>query len=114
MSTTTNTHRTTTTELGFHVGDIIFWDNGYTMQLPNFARITKLTPCSAIAEMLQAAETPSDGYGTAGTQMPLVNQPTGKIIKLRVHHNAWLCTTGEYGNPVKLWDGQPKSYDYLD
>lgn len=113
-TTSSTTHRITTTELGYKVGDIIYWQIGCTMELPQFARITRLTACSATAEMLQDTITESDANRFYGKKMPLVNQPTGKIVKLRVHQNGRLCTMGDCSEPVSQWDGKPKSFNELD
>jgi hypothetical protein len=99
-------------ELGFHVGDIVVWDAGWSMILPHFARIISMTRCTAKAEELSTCAAPADKYGQMGHVVP--SSPTGHIITLRTHKNGGLHTQGSSGHSVYKWDGKPAMYDYMD
>lgn len=111
----------------FKVGDIIVGDVGYSMQLPTWYEVVKVTPTRVVGKLLKSYLVDHDGYGQAGHKMPLLGQYDNR------HGDREATFTvkkfGTTGDPVKdycavlsigshyhfyLWDGKPAFYDSMD
>jgi len=111
----------------FEVGDIIVGDVGYSMQLPTWYEVVKVTPTRVVGKLLKSYLVDHDGYGQAGHKMPLLGQYDNR------HGDREATFTvkkfGTTGDPVKdycavlsigshyhfyLWDGKPAFYDSMD
>ena len=99
---------TATTEL--EVGTILCTQEGYSIVSPRFYKVMRRTPKTAVVCELADNETPDDGHGFTGTKVPC-SDTIGDEFRCKITDNGRVHIHGHYS---AVWDGRPKSYDYLD
>lgn len=123
----------------FEVGDILFGDVGYSMQIPEWWQVVKVTAKSVTCRRLATDIVEHDDYGQSGTEVPIrgvfdkrggtVNGvPSDAPVTMRVKKwsgqvSSWrgsgkdqyyASSGSRYGHIFSLWDGKPKPFDYYD
>ena len=100
------------------VGDILAGTWGYSMVIPAFFRVVKITPKRIkVVEYDGVMVSSPDGYNQQGYEMPDWDKPQGERIATLLE---------DWGEPAvrvassaghvyaRLWDGQPVWADYCD
>ena len=112
----------------FEVGDILFGDTGYSMVLPTWYEIVRVTPKQVTAKELCDITVSHDGYGQAGVKKPNLgvyqkewngsDRKATAMVKKHSHSNSSNPKENYYvtidGHVFDIWDGENKSFDTYD
>lgn len=86
----------------------------YTMTFPTFYLVLKKTKRTITIIKLQTQNVTDDGYGQAGTCVPIMQTAVGeKSINRRMLKNG-LFKSSNYSDYLKIWDGKPVEFDTYD
>ena len=98
----------------FNVGDILFGDHGYSMELPTWYRVEKVTKTQVVVTELEDKVVSSDAYGQSGYKMPSNCTIPSRTYRCKVksYNGQEYITIRD--NTFRLWDGSEKSFNYLD
>lgn len=123
----------------FEVGDILFGDVGYSMSIPEWWQVVKVTSKTVTCRRLATDIVEHDGYGQSGTEVPIrgvfnkrggtvngvpsdapvtmrVKKWSGQVASWREEGKGqyYASSGSRYGHIFSLWDGKPKPFDYYD
>lgn len=99
---------------GFDVGDVVYYNAGWSMILPHFALVVRRTPKMIETIDLPTVDTSTDGYGQMGHKRPVDVVDLSeerRRTKNRMNKSGTFSVDGHYTRP---WDGESKDYDYMD
>lgn len=101
-----------------HEGAILFGVFRYTMTIPEFYIVTRVTPtgCKVIELHKRMVRSTDGGYNQMGYEIPCLPVPTGgKVKQARYQGNGeWKMGTGYDAVRLRLWNGQPVWANYCD
>lgn len=98
----------------FKVGDILFGDHGYSMELPTWYKVEKVTKTQVVVTKLEDRVVSSDAYGQSGYKMPTDHMIQSKTYRCKVKSSNWFDYVMIMGNVFSLWDGSKKYFNYMD
>lgn len=99
----------------FKVGDILFGNCGYSMDLPTWYRVEKVTKTQVVVKELSSKVVSSDLYGQFGSKMPSNCTVPSKSYRCKVksfYNGQDYITIRD--NIFRLWDGSEKFFNYMD
>ena len=101
----------------FELGQICLGDVGYSMSLPQFYKVVRLTKTSVWFQPIHSQLIEHDGYGQAGLKIP-VDRPSGSVF--RKARKTWKDNGKEYAflkhcnALIEPWNGEAALYDSYD
>ena len=109
-----------TNAISIKVGDILAGTWGYSMTIPCFYKVTKITPtgCKVVQLAKYMCRSTDGGYNQQGYELPL---KTLKERDAKEQLARFIEKWGEYkigskydARHIRPWDGQPIYADYCD
>lgn len=100
-------------ETTIKVGDILAGTWGYSMVIPAFYKVVKVTPKRLKLMEYDGRMISHDGFGQQGYEVPDFTKERGEVLG-RVKGD-WIIVGSKYSTRLlQKWDGQPVWADYMD
>lgn len=97
----------------FKVGDMLAGTWGYSMTIPAFFKVKRLTAKRLVLEEYDGKMVTSDGFGQQGYEVPDFSKPRGQ--KMGRIYGDYVVVGSKYDKVLTTkWDGQPVWADYMD
>lgn len=97
----------------FKVGDILAGTWGYSMTIPAFFKVVKVTAKRLRLEEYDGRMISSDGYGQRGYEVPDFTRCKGEKVG-RIEDDYVVVGSKWDTILLKRWDGRPVWADYMD
>lgn len=97
----------------FKVGDILAGTWGWSMTIPAFFKVVKVTAKRLLLEEYDGRMVSSDGYGQQGYEMPDFTRSRGEKYG-RIEGDYVVVGSRSETVLLKMWDGKPVWADYMD
>lgn len=96
------------------VGDILFGDHGYNIELPTWYVVKKATKTQVVVTRLEDEVVSSDQYGQIGYKMPVDHLIQSETYRCKVKSRNGFDYVVIRDDVFCLWDGSKKYFNYLD
>lgn len=98
----------------FKVGDILYGNRGYSMDLPTWYKVEKVTKTQVVVKELDSRVMSSDLYGQSGYKMPSNYTIPSKGYRCKVKSYNGQDYIKIRDKIFRLWNGSEKFFNYMD